>query len=526
MSSKEPPSSDTNPSAGQFGLLYCLLFAYPVLSLVWRHSYPLFSLEIGSIMGVLAVISVLLAVVASRVQISVAGVLTAFAILPVILIQFNIPLKGYLIAVPVTLLVTILTGRNIFKLGFPVVIALIAGAWIDSKDGTWDAREAFVVSEQNQHMPPVVHIILDGFTGIGGLPPYPASKKMADEIAGLFSNFGFRLFPYAFSRLTNTADSMDAALNFYNYGYHEGGYVEFNLEHNILQRNAYFKALEEAGYQFNIYQTSYLDFCHTLDANSVRCWEYPQPNVRSLRMVDGAVIRARILATVLLHQSDILKAGLPYIGQAFVGGLSVYDLGVFKQFLSDYRQGPGGRTFFIHALVPHEPFVYSHDCTVDYDLPSLLRHPSSQEENNPGDQAFELKILPYFEQAECALFSLRHVFDEMKKSGFFDRSIIVVHSDHGAFIHLETPQQTNRAAYSILYAIKFPHGEFQVDNRNLPLNYLMKGTSGAIIDYSQGRAGNIGFLDNPPEQVLAKRPFIDVTGKNGSFSQEELFGEQ
>ena len=78
---------------------------------------------------------------------------------------------------------------------------------------------------------------------------------------------------------------------------------------------------------------------------------------------------------------------------------------------------------------------------------------------------------------------LQRLFDVMKQNGTFNKSIIVIHGDHGARINLPgmASSQTKRPGatgfvdgYSSLFAVKGPNIEPGIDRRMLSLLRLLK----------------------------------------------------
>ena len=114
---------------------------------------------------------------------------------------------------------------------------------------------------------------------------------------------------------------------------------------------------------------------------------------------------------------------------------------------------------------------------------------------------------------ECALFSLRQVFDDMKRAGIFEQSIIVLHGDHGSMLAKYLPRYWNidnltnsdyRAHFSTLFAVKFPNAEFQIDDRILPLSVLLEGFSKTVPGYITGNHSGKVFsetVSSDPEKV-------------------------
>jgi len=127
----------------------------------------------------------------------------------------------------------------------------------------------------------------------------------------------------------------------------------------------------------------------------------------------------------------------------------------------------------------------------------------------------------YYEQMECSLLSLGKIFDNMKKTGLFERSIIVVHGDHGSLIgkYLATYRNLDkltatdyRSNFSTLFAVKFPFGKFQVDDRILSLDVLLEAFSIAVQDYATGQRAVPSGLQISTNDQSKLDPYVFLTG--------------
>ena len=228
-----------------------------------------------------------------------------------------------------------------------------------------------------------------------------------------------------------------------------------------------------------------------------------------------------MLASVLLDQSSLLSGLLASQGWLLNQGVAVHDPRGFSRLRQDILNNPDGRFFFAHVLLPHAPFTFLHNCSINYQSEIWERYPTFKNEPGQNEKVYEIRAGMYFEQMECALVSLRQIFDEMKKAGIFEQSIIVVHGDHGPMIAKYLPRSWNidhltareyRAHFSTLFAVKFPHTEFQIDHRTLPLSALFEGFSKAVHSYTAGERSAQALskaIPNAPDKV---DPYIYLLG--------------
>ena len=502
-------------------LFHFLLFSYPLLSMLWRHSYPFFTVEVGFLFLLVFVIAFLLTIILSNVRATIANALASLLITVTFLIQFNLWLEGIAICVIASLVVGWRLKLSFYLFSLPVVAALILGAWFDSTEIDNRGTPPSAIASVNSELPPVLHIVLDGFIGLDGLPSFSFSTTIRDESYRFFKEYNFQVFPRAYSRYTATVDSLYSAFNFWNGAENKNSLEGLSRRKHIMQSNAVFDLFEKLGYQFNIYQTEHLDFCQSNPNSLSHCWEYAQPNVDSVKHVKSIQLRSRMLASVLLSQSDVLSVLLSSQNWLLTPQLAVHDPQVFSKLELDLLNKPNGRFFFAHVLLPHPPFTFLHDCSVNYESNYLFRVPIIKEAPQHNESLSEVRTGLYFEQMECALGSLRQVFNEMQEVGIFERFIIVVHGDHGSMISQYLPRLWNfgkltpeqyRAHYSTLFAVKFPGVEFKIDTRTLPLSALLEGFSMAAPGFINGNKSEETFVTALPSDPVKVDSYIYLLG--------------
>ena len=128
---QQKPSNKRHRSLLVF-LFHFLLLSYPLLSLLWRRSYPLITAETGTIFLALAVISLLLTVVFKYLRTSIANGLSLLLITITLMLQFNFLLLGVVVSLSVGLVFAWQSRANFQLYSLPVLLTLILGAYIDS----------------------------------------------------------------------------------------------------------------------------------------------------------------------------------------------------------------------------------------------------------------------------------------------------------------------------------------------------------------------------------------------------------
>ena len=506
---------------------YFLLLAYPLLSLLWRRSYPLFTVEVGTLFLLLLAFCILLTVILRKVRLTIVSLLLPLLITISFMLQFNLLLPGIILCIMVCVAVSWRLGTDFQLYALPVLITLILGAYFDSAEDDGRTRTASVLHSPDSELPPVVHILLDGFIGIEGLPPYQASALLKSEVLSFLDEYDFQVFTRAYSRYVATGDSLYSAMNFKHEDSSEYGVETLSRRQHVLSTNAEFDVMEELGYRLNIYQTSYIDFCQSNPDRLDRCWEYAQPNVLSINQVSSLAVKVRMLAFVLLRQSTILTDFAKFSGwlgvQLGVQGVAIHDSRVLTNLEEDIVKNPNGRFYFAHVLLPHEPFTFMHDCSINYLTPLWARYGS--EKNGPirSDEVTEIRTMKYFEQVECAVNSLRQLFGEMKRAGVFERSIIVIHGDHGSRNTKITPQFYNlglltpvdyRAHFSTLFAVKLPGQSGQVISDVIALGSLLEAFSKTVQGVVSNPVATVSLMQNMPTDPKKLDPYVYLTGQH------------
>jgi len=259
------------------------MLSYPVLSMMWRHQYPLLSAEVLLFFTTILLLSLLFAVLTAACRPWLANVITAFGVTLILLLQFNLLFEGFALLLAITVILSLAAGRNFLPLAFAVFMALILGAFIDSRIDHARNYSQVVPSGQQAALAPVVHILLDGFIGPDGLPPQDPPQVLRSEILEFFRENGFEIHNRAYSHYHTTQDSLAHAFNFSN------GDENLSLKTQVFHKdisvakNRYFELLHRLGYTINIYQSASVEFCQAVPEAVGRCMVYDIPNLATIR---------------------------------------------------------------------------------------------------------------------------------------------------------------------------------------------------------------------------------------------------
>ena len=109
------------------------------------------------------------------------------------MLQFNFYILGVTLCFSGSLVIAWLFRSNFELYTLPILLTLIVGAYLDSFEDNGYVHSDGKPTSINSELPPVIHILLDGFIGADGLPPYPASEILRDEIKEFFEIYNFQI---------------------------------------------------------------------------------------------------------------------------------------------------------------------------------------------------------------------------------------------------------------------------------------------------------------------------------------------
>ncbi len=366
---------------------------------------------------------------------------------------------------------------------------------------THPKQEKFSAQAYNKNLPPIIHIILDEHIGIDGIPEdIGQGQQLKQQLSDFYIQHGFHLYANAYSHYNRTYNSIPNLFNFMPKAI-DSDYFKSFLQDKRLKRNAYFELLNEQGYRFKIYQANYINYCALSDINYASCYTYPVTNInyikdlglsawqRFLFVSKSYLLTSSIFKNLQLYYKYNLRPNLAVLGvdfpawtwdQANVSTLAIPE--TFKQIAQDMQQDSGGTVFFAHLLLPHSPYIFDQQCHV---IPKVKNWYVNHNDSNWVINTPESRLLRYHyyeNQLGCTYIQLDNLFTQLKKSGVYDKAIIIVHGDHGSRIMENGPfrgdedvlnKQDIEDGYSTLFAVKAPWQQAQVDEEFTPINILL-----------------------------------------------------
>ena len=486
-------STSSHRKARSLAVLLMSIFLYPVLSTFWHHEYPIVSPEFLYAVLLIILLSVALAAVLAQTRSLVINLFLALLILLALMVQFNLLLEGLLVAMVVLTVFMLLARKYFMPLMTAVFLAMIVGSYFDTLMDRWSNNAISDSETVDASLPPVIHIILDQFIGLDGLPPETPAQLFRTTMLEFFEENGFQVYTQAYSNYVNTEDSLNQAFNFQD-SVGDAPRLSFLLLKNYsFENNAYFDAIREKGYAIQVYQSDGIKFCNSTRPPPEKCWTYNIPDLVSVYYgYENPIDRLKIILRIMISQSWLLNQVAEERGLPRPGGFSYFKPAVFEELSKDITASYQGRMFFAHMLFPHSPFVYLSDCSLNYQVDEQWRFSnySGTQPNTPETRGN--RYILYLEQARCALNLLDEFFNVLRGHGIYDQSVIVLHGDHGSTIYELHPVIGNQEllttndlldAFSTLYAVKMPGGQFEVHNEPISLAHLIQQLAVEITDH-------------------------------------------
>jgi hypothetical protein len=372
--------------------------------------------------------------------------------------------------------------------------------------------EAGVPPEQ---APPVlVHLIFDEFIGVEGIPADGRGPEVKEELRSFLHANGLYVFGRAYSRFLYTSNAIPNALNYAS----APDYGHFTIGRGPLRlaENRYFEDMRTKGYDVHVYQTDFMDFCTGYEAYVTSCRTFINTGIKPLETLSmPTVIKSEIALKTFVKLSVIQRASHYFYDLARMVGLSrgyrppewfldtpslaaARGLHALDIVSAEAAKARAGELFFVHILLPHQPYMYEVACDVrdvdDWDE-NIEDPPLPPNTGESRTRRYRL----YLEQVSCTQMKLQEIFDRWRQAGIYDRMKVIVQGDHGSRIYLHKPTVANKDhllpsdytdSFSTLFAVKTPGLEPTYDTRMVAIQDLLE----ALVD---GR---------PLNQVLAKDP--------------------
>ena len=500
--SKEP--------AWLYGLAGALMIGGPIARELYLFYYPLrpeaFVLPlIGGMVGALVAVS-------SRLVGRLLGTLVFGALLFIFVdLQFDLQRYTYTAAILATcvLLAALLASHR------AAITALSLGAfYLSSLVRTTSPLRIAAGAQTPSSGPVLVHIILDEQWGIGGLRA-DGDSATADFLTAFYLERGFEVFEGAYSRYEFTEQSIPIAFSL-------GQAPAFNPARptppggpywRSLRHTPYLARLRELGYDVRVYQSTYLDFCSSVDVPVADCDVQSSNSIANIGSLGGSWITRGLWAAryFLSTRSHVYARLTPrtttWRRSGAHGGIA--ELQRLASVLAAGR--PTSTAYLVHVLLPHRPIQLDAECRV---LSDASKHGDYEYPTQPSDSLWRAAVSAYGGQVRCTHRLLGQVIDAIDGTVGRDSSIIIVHGDHGSrmrprnldreLLEAYSPTELN-AIFSTLFAVRRPHVAAALHQYPVPIQ-------DAIWEFARS-----GFADS-----LSRRWQHEVRSRPDSLGKESV----
>lgn len=319
-----------------------------------------------------------------------------------------------------------------------------------------DVRQEVSGNSFQGHRPNLYIFYLDEHSGLAGLSEagaYP--RQLADDLGKMYAKNGFVVYANAFSNYFNTFPSVYALLNGQVTGDLSKCDIDIDAKLNItsIRQNKLFEMLRDEGYKINVYQSSYINYCHADKTQVQRCFTYRGSSLGYLNLPEfrfrlSEKYKVLLNNLVYSYKSVVLYKiyhGLfrpdPNYGNFETAPL-VTDR-VLREVKDDIKLNNENNVFFIHLLNPHYPYVFNADCTLKEPSAWEKRYHTYLGKPENTDESQRRKYIPYSDQVRCLHQKLTSLFEGMSEERLFEEATIILFSDHGSRITILDPTIEN-----------------------------------------------------------------------------------
>lgn len=494
---------DSTEPPWTYALAGALMGGGPVWHYLYSNHYPFPRVEALILPGAGALGGLLLSSVAYRVGGAVGTVFFGALLFAFADLQFDLQKYVYTAALPVLCIsLSVLLRERRATITSLTLVAFYAASLVRPPlVPSAPAHERQAAARNGQ--PILVHIILDEEWGIGGLRA-AGDTATAAYLTAFYLDRGFEVYDAGYSRFQYSMESIPATLSL-------GRTPDFNPQAatkpywRSLHRNPYFERLQGLGYQIEVFQTTYLDFCRSVDAQVAGCHVVSGNSVANVGYLGGSwITRAMLAGRYFLNMNSHVYSRLhgdPEVARRSITGGALASARSLQEAIQAH---PGDKTaYFAHLLLPHRPIDVDAEC-------SALKDPNDRiygdYPQGPMDPPWPRKMTLLANQIRCTHRVLGEIIDVIDRSVGRDGAIVIVHGDHGARLHGSKPaaeelSQLNarqlNSIFSTILAVRRPGIPAADHPEPVPVQDFVWKLAGA--DFA-------GAVEGPWQHFLRKMP--------------------
>jgi len=348
-------------------------------------------------------------------------------------------------------------------------------------DGTGHESGEARASIRND-LPPIVHLILDGYVGTEGMAADPVLAQLREETIAFYTGHGFRLYDGAYSRHALTANSIPYALSF---GEAPLATTSRDIQHILPPKLEYFTLLKRNGYAISSLHPDFIDLCATQPID--RCRTFRRSDLSAAAHFGLSTIdRAKLIGLNLANMGRLPNAlyerwrwlVMKFGGKQppnIVDQAKLFSQGSVKAlegFTKELANAGKGEVYFAHFLLPHDPYAFDPECGI---------RPHDQWLTQSGPETTDMRHSLYADQVRCTMVLIDKLLKTLDNSSAGRGAIVILHGDHGSRNDSQMPDASNprksarsfATTYSTLFAVRAPGIEPGLISGRAPLEELI-----------------------------------------------------
>lgn len=523
-------------------LILSLLLVLPVLRMLLHDRYGFGHLEVLAAVLLVCAVAAALAALTPRPAVFHTAFIALVILLSVNAAQIDfmpeVRLRWIIAGLAALMIGALLVLRSQF---YPIAAVFLVGTFAT------DAAKAVMeeISERSSAQAAsggpyrhVVHLVLDGMMGLGGLPSDCGECVRAGaRLQEVLERRQFQIYPYAFSNYNTTHDSISSILN-NRLLKRTNEYIRSRDPRPYLHENLYFDRYLKDGYAIQVYQSDYFIY-GSPEYPSVASVTYKANNLRALHSMRIAWLSRLRQIFVIFLQSDrfwwdtwrrALPAGL-HPDRIPAGALASQEIWP-ETVLRDIRAANRNTLFFAHFMIPHYPYVYASDGSVTDARQWQIQNRVEFYEKESAEYLRRYEM--YGRQFRFLARQLDAFLEGLQATGSYDSTTVILHGDHGsrhrmlkesdrleqAKLQVATPQcPANRRydyvrepdsrdllnRFSAMLAIKSPGADSSsvVSERGSLLYFMRRafGSSGENSEYDALNSVYLFHADGSPQAI-------------------------
>jgi hypothetical protein len=293
----------------------------------------------------------------------------------------------------------------------------------------------------------------------------PELAALRKDTIDFYTDRGFSLYDGAYSRHSNTANSVPYILSFGNAPLATS---DTRVQHIRPPKLDYFGLLNDRGYAISSLHVDFIDYCAAGQVEM--CETFRRSDLSSAAHFDlSTVERAKLIGFTLTslsrvtatayeqwrNLSEFLWGSAPNRLRYQTKLFPLASVKAFDRFEAKLGQVRNGHVYLAHFLLPHDPYELDADCRVK---------PRDQWQHQWNSGPIALRQRAYADQAHCAMQQIDRLLAALDRTTAGRNAIVVIHGDHGSRISNRLPDMAREdtgvldyaMAHSTMFAIRAP----------------------------------------------------------------------